>query len=44
MNSKDLVTKIQDITLSEDEELVSFDVTALFICTPVNKTIDIIEP
>ena len=43
MNSKDLVTKLQDFTLSEDEELVSYDVTALFTCTPVNETINIIE-
>ena len=42
-NSKDLVTKLEDFTLSEDEELVSYDVTALFTCTPVNETINIIE-
>ncbi|XP_072037110.1 uncharacterized protein [Amphiura filiformis] len=42
-NSKDLVTKREDFTISENEELVSYDVTALFTCTPVNETIDIIE-
>ena len=30
MNSKDLVTKLQDFTLCDDEELVSYDVTVLF--------------
>ena len=40
-NSADLVTQLNDLQLDEDEMLVSFDVTALFTCTPVALSVDI---
>ena len=41
-NSKDLVEKLRDIVLEDDEELVSFDVVALFTSVPVKESIVII--
>ena len=34
-NNSDLLDKIQDLEISEDEELVSFDVKSLFTCIPL---------
>ena len=38
----DLLKQLAELQLDEDELLVSFDVTALFICMPVDKALDII--
>ena len=35
-DSKDLMDKLQSIKLQDNEELVSFDVSALFTSIPVN--------
>ena len=35
-NSEDLVKQLKNCTLEEDDVLVSFDVTALFTCVPVD--------
>ena len=37
-DSKDLTDKLQSIRLQDNEELVSFDVSALFTSIPVNQT------
>ena len=42
-NSEDFVKEIRGISLEEDEELRSYDVTALFTSVPVDKALDIIE-
>ncbi|XP_072030199.1 uncharacterized protein [Amphiura filiformis] len=42
-NSKELVEKLQHVQLTNDEILVSYDVTALFTCTPVNESFRIID-
>ena len=42
-NSADLVKQLKDCKLDEDDVLVSFDVTALFTCVPVDKSLDIIH-
>ncbi|XP_078600301.1 uncharacterized protein LOC144875260 [Branchiostoma floridae x Branchiostoma japonicum] len=34
---------ISDLTVGEDEEMVSYDVTALFTSTPIQEAIDVIE-
>ena len=41
-NTADFVDKVSGLTISEDECLVSYDVTALFTNTPVNDTVNII--
>ena len=41
-NSADLVKQLSNCQLDEDDVLVSFDVTALFTCVPVDKSLDII--
>ena len=41
-NSADLVAQMKDCTLDDDDILVSFDVTALFTSTPVQKSLEII--
>ncbi|XP_071476530.1 uncharacterized protein [Diadema antillarum] len=42
-NSKDLVNKLSDLVLDQDEVMVSYDVTALFTCTPVKESLSIIK-
>ena len=42
-NSFELVDKLQNVELSENEILVSFDVTALFPSIPINETLKVIE-
>ena len=42
-NTADLVDKVGWLTISEDECLVSYDVTALFTNTPVNDSVNIIR-
>ena len=42
-NSKDLVEKLSNVQLNSNELLVSYDVTALFTCTPVGESLKIIE-
>ena len=41
-NSTDLVTQLKDCELEESERLISFDVTALFTCTPVKQSLEVI--
>ncbi|XP_072023340.1 uncharacterized protein [Amphiura filiformis] len=43
-NTLDFVNKIGALKLSDDEELVSYDVTALFTSVPVEEALDIIQP
>ncbi|XP_072023437.1 uncharacterized protein [Amphiura filiformis] len=42
-NSEDLVNKMSKFTLGPDECLVSFDVTALFTCVPVDESLEIVK-
>ena len=42
-DSKDLTDKLQSIELQGDEELVSFDVSALFTSIPVYQALDVIN-
>ena len=42
-DSKDLMDKLQSIELQDNEELVSFDVSALFTSIPVNQALDVIN-
>ena len=42
-NSKDLVDKLKNFQLESGEVLVSYDVTALFTCTPVQESLTIIK-
>ena len=42
-DSKDLTDKLQSIKLHDNEELVSFDVSALFTSIPVNQALDVIN-
>ena len=42
-DSKDLADKLQSIKLQDNEELVSFDVSALFTSIPVNQALDVIN-
>ena len=42
-DSKDLTDKLQSIKLQDNEELVSFDVSALFTSIPVNQALDVIN-
>ena len=42
-DSKDLTDKLQSIRLQDNEELVSFDVSALFTSIPVNQALDVIN-
>ncbi|XP_066263270.1 uncharacterized protein [Branchiostoma lanceolatum] len=42
-NSKHFVNKISELTVGEDEEMVSYDVTALFTSTPIQEAVDVIK-
>jgi hypothetical protein len=42
-NSLDLVTKLKDFKLEEDESLISYDVSSLFTNVPVNESVEIIR-
>ena len=42
-DSKDLTDKLQSIELQDNEELVSFDVSALFTSISVNQALDVIN-
>ena len=42
-DSKDLTDKLKSIKLQDNEELVSFDVSALFTSIPVNQALDFIN-
>ena len=42
-DSKDLMDKLQSIELQDNEELVSFDVSALFTSTPVYQALHVIS-
>ena len=39
---KDSSKVIEDIRIAEDEELVSFDVTALYMNLPINRTLNVV--
>ncbi len=42
-NSQELMNKLKDVVLEPDEEMVSFDVTALFTKVPIEESITIIQ-
>ena len=42
-DSKDLTDKLKSIKLQDNEELVSFDVSALSTSIPVNQALDVID-
>ena len=42
-DSNDLMDKLQSIELQDNEELVSFDVSALFTSIPVNQALDMVS-
>ena len=42
-DSKDLTDKLQSIELQHNEELVSFDISAVFTSIPVNQALDVIN-
>ena len=42
-DSKDLQDKLKSIKLQDNEELVSFDVSAVFTSIPVNQALDVIN-
>ena len=42
-DSKDSMDKLKSIKLQDNEELVSFDVSALFTSIPVNQALDVIN-
>ncbi len=42
-NSQDLISKLKNVVVSETEEMVSYDVTALFTSVPVNDSLTIIH-
>ena len=42
-DSKELTDKLKSIKLQDNEELVSFDVSALFTSIPVNQALDVIN-
>ena len=42
-DSKDLTDKLKSIKLQDNQELVSFDVSALFTSIPVNQALDVIN-
>ena len=42
-NSADLVNKLSQIRIDEDESLISFDVSALFTSVPVEESITLIQ-
>ena len=42
-NSADLVEKLKNVRLTEEETLVSYDVSALFTSVPVQESVDIIR-
>ena len=42
-DSKDLTDKLQMLEIQENEELVSFNVSALFTSIPVNQALDVIN-
>ena len=41
-STKDFVNKIKDKRIASDYEMISFDVTSLFTCVPLDFTIDLI--
>ena len=41
-DSKDLTDKLKSIELQDNEDLVSFDISALFTSIPVNQALDVI--
>ncbi len=42
-NSQDLLNKLKDVRVGDSEEMVSYDVTALFMSVPVNDSLTIIR-
>lgn len=42
-NSLGFINSLQDVTLNEDERLISFDVTSLFPSVPLDITIDMLK-
>ncbi len=42
-NSQELMNKFENVVLEPDEEMVSFDVTALFTKVPIEESITIIQ-
>ena len=42
-DSEDLTDKLQSIKLQDNEELVSFHVSALFTSIPVNQALDVVN-
>ena len=41
-NTEDFVKRIKDIRVESDEVLVSYDVSSLFTCVPVNSAIEVV--
>ena len=41
-DSRDFIKVIEGIGIAEDEELVSFDVTALYTSLPINRTLSVV--
>ena len=41
-DSRDFIKVIEDIRIVEDEELVSFDVTALYTSLPISRTLSVV--
>ena len=42
-NSSDFIKQIESMTVSEKEELVSFDVTALYTSLPIERTLRVVQ-
>ena len=41
-NSKEFVKALADVSVPEDEELVSFDVKPLYTSLPIERTLDVV--
>jgi len=42
-NSKDLVTTLTNLTVDDDEVIISYDVVSLFTNTPIDKAVEVIK-
>ena len=41
-DSRNFIQNIQDVTVRDDEELVSFDVTVLYTSLPIDRTLKVV--
>ena len=41
-DSRTFIQNIQDVTVRDDEELVSFDVTVLYTSLPIDRTLKVV--